>query len=82
MSARAGEGGEGRANVVALELEPVEPLDLQSAFQLRPGAIGELQRPPDGAKAKRTGLSALLEPFGRVLANRLEHEEPSVRRLP
>ena len=33
-------------------------------------------------KAERVGLAALLQTLGRILADRLKHEEPSSRRLP
>ena len=55
-----------------LALEPVEPLP-GTATQVRIRLLGERQEVLRVAPPQLLGLARLLEPLGRVLADRLQH---------
>jgi len=76
------EGVECAANVVALELEAVEPERLVSAFERWAGALGERERPLGMSRAESIRFTSLVETLERELRDRLEHEEPALARLP
>src|SRR5215212_3370858 len=56
-----------------LYLQPPQPRLLLQALQLRLGLLGQGKEEGTVSAQRGIGFSALVEPFARVLPNRLEH---------
>ncbi len=69
-----------RADVVELELEPVEPRGLSRSGELALRTERELEETFGVTLAQLVERPALVEVAERVLAHRLEHREPHRRR--
>src|SRR5207247_11280060 len=70
-----GEVLEGRAKVVVLAVESLDPGCLLSQLDLRSYPLGEAQAEASVSIPEVIGLAGALEPLERVLADRLKHRE-------
>ena len=62
-----------RAKIVNVISEPAQPAQLLRAAQLRSRSFGEIQKHRRVARGERVVLSMVMEFFGRILADGMQH---------